>query len=73
MCIAFLEFFDLFCSEDIAIIHFNGGVLLYPFAECGLRNAVFLAELGLSLAVLVKGDEGFFEIFVRFVVVVSNR
>lgn len=54
----FLEFFDLLCGGDITIIHLNGGVLLCPLTECGLRNAVFLAELGFCLAVLMKGDEG---------------
>jgi len=68
--VAFLEFFDLLCSEDVTIVHFDGGVLFDPFAGGGLRNAVFFAELGLSLAVLVKRDEGFFLIFIVFDVVV---
>lgn len=49
-----MKFFDLFSGEDISVIHFNGGVLLDPFAKSGLGNAVFFAELGLCFAVLVK-------------------
>ena len=39
------------CGQDFAIIHLDSGILFYPFAKGGLGNAVFLAELGLSLAV----------------------
>ena len=49
-----MKIFELFCSEDIAIVHFNGGVLLNPFAKSGLGNAVFIAKLGLCFAVLVE-------------------
>ena len=44
----------MFCSEDIAIVHFNSGVLLNLFAEGGLGDVVFLAQLGLGFAVLVE-------------------
>jgi len=71
--IAFLEFFHLFCSEDIAIVHFDSGVLFDLFAEGGLGNAVFLTELGVSFTILVKGDERFFKIFIVFGVVVYSH
>lgn len=71
--VAFLKLFDLLGSEDIAVIHFNGGVLLYPFTKSRLGDAVFLAELCLGFAILIKGYKGFFKVFVIFCVVVSGH
>ena len=56
-----MRFFNLLCSEDVTVNHFNGGVLLYPFTESRLGDAVFLAELCLGFAILIKGYKGFFE------------
>ena len=70
MGVAFLKFFDLFGGKDFAVIHFNGGILPDPFAEGGLGDAVFLAELGLSFPVLMEGNERLFKILILFVVVV---
>lgn len=57
--VAFLQFLDLFCSKDFAIINFDGGILFNPFANGRCGDAVFFAGLGLGFAVLLKRDQRF--------------
>lgn len=73
LSVTFLKFFDLLWGEHIPVIHLDGGILLYPFTGYGLRNAVFLAGLGLCLTVLVKGNEELLKIFLVLYVVVCCR
>lgn len=71
--ISLMQFLNLLCGKDLAIIDFNSWILLDPFDESGLGNAVFFADLGLVFSILVEWDKGFFEIFNIFGIVVCSH
>lgn len=45
---------------------FAGGILFDPLGEGRFGYVVFPAELGLFFTILIKGDKGFFKIFIIF-------
>lgn len=49
--ISFLQFLYLFSDKGFAVINFNSGVLLGPFTEGGLGDAVSLTKMVLGFTI----------------------
>lgn len=62
--ISFLEFLNLFGSQNFAIKCFNSGVLLDTSEKSGLKNVMLFDQRSLCFAIMIELNKGSFEILI---------